>query len=263
MWAWITQQDNAIAVTAVTALIALLQPWLIHLYKKRKARIAIIPNKSFMLKFGNFGLNIEMYFTLVSKNVENIISTVSIGIKKGSSDIYSFEWAFFDTPYNQSYTNSYDRVNFDSFTHAHPIYLAKDKPELMRVTLSDTDVSQKISKFIEIQDRDSLLLQCKWEAGEYDVVFSVTDGKSRVHQYKYTINVDDELVKSLRGNVDKVLSNYKTNLANQEIQAKIDAINARKDIEWDEKFKLVSEVGEKGKLEDIYNYRVKLVEKMK
>jgi len=263
MWAWITQQDNAIAVTAVVAIIALLQPWLINLYKKRKARITIIPNKSFILNFGNYGLNIELYFTLVSKNVENIISSVAIEIKRGSNDIYNFDWMFFNAPYNQSYTNSFDRVNFDSFTPAHPIYLAKDKPELLRVTLSDSAVSQKIAKFIENQDRDSMLLQCKWETGDYDVIFSVTDGKGRVYQYKYAINVDDELVKSLRGNVDKVLSNHKTNLANQEIQAKIDAINTRKDIEWDEKLKLTNEVGEKGKLEDIHNFRVKLVEKNK
>ena len=258
IWTWIV--DNAMALTAIIALLALIQPWLIKFYKRHKARITIIPNKSFMICFTNTGLDVELYFTLVSKDIENIVSSVSVDIKKASNDVYKFEWWFFENPYNQSYVNSYERTRLNSFTYAHPIYLAKDKPELLRVTFSESTVTQKIIEALENQDRDSLLLQCKWELGNYDVIISITDGNGKIRQYKYAINVTDEMVKSLRGNVDKILSNHKKNLENQEKQAKIDEINARTDIDWNERFNLTQKIGEKAKLEDIYNFRVKIEE---
>lgn len=68
----------------------------------------------------------------------------------------------FSNPYFQSYYTQDQSLNFSSSTYAHQIYLSKEKPELLKVQFIDYSIEEKVKQSISDNNRDNLLLQCKF-----------------------------------------------------------------------------------------------------
>lgn len=113
----------------------------------------------------------------------------------------------FSNPYFQSYYTQDQSLNFSSSTYAHQIYLSKEKPELLKVQFIDYSIEEKVKQSISDNNRDNLLLQCKFERGEYELLFELTNSNNKVYQSKYLIQFSEADVRLLQEGIDKILSN--------------------------------------------------------
>lgn len=192
-------------IVAATAVIALAQPWVISFVKKRRGRVDILPNKSFMLGFDKRGVSVTLNTVLVSREVASTISNMTLKIKKGEKLINEFDWDIFMNPYENWYSSGDTSVSQTTATYAHQVFLNNDKSEVFKIQFNDPTSEMKTKEYIQNGNRDDLLLQCNYEDGNYTCEFEVMDidGKKYTCLRSFTLNKEE--ARLLRNSVDALL----------------------------------------------------------
>ena len=117
------------------ALIALIQPWIIYLWR----RFLMTPKLDFYetgkieIGFSSFGSTVGFNGTIRVKNRETFISKINLVVKKlKDSSVHEFEWAVFrDTKFNIGNT---EKINFEL---PYGILLKKDNPQRINIQFHD------------------------------------------------------------------------------------------------------------------------------
>lgn len=198
-------------IIALTAIIALIQPWVISFIQKKRANIDVLPNKKIDIGFNKRGIYILAFISLISKHAETVISNLTIKIIKDGNMVYNLEWDLFFNPYTNWYTNGEQSVDLNSLTYAHQIYLNKDKPELFKMQFVDFQIEKRVQTHLHNRDRDNLLLQCKLEPGKYDLIFEVKSSNSKPFRSEYEVDFSVADIDNLQANIDNALNNQPHN----------------------------------------------------
>lgn len=201
---WITENWFEL-ITAFIAVAAFVQPWITKWIQSKNNFIEILPNKNLDIGFNKRGLYIISYAAFVSKHTDAILSLTRSKILKEKNCLYNLESDIFLNPFAQYYSSGGQSIDFSSATFAYQIYLVKGKPELLRIQFNDYEVEKKTSKYLNENNRDNLLLQCKFEPGEYEFIFELTDAHNKVYLSKYMATFTDLNVKLLQECIDKIL----------------------------------------------------------
>jgi len=206
---WLSYMTLLIAAAALI-------PWVVRLVQwglaRKKSNILIMPNKVIDIFFGERGVGILSYITLVPKSIEAIIMSVKVTITKGDETIYRLESENFYSPYNESYSGVQGMsLQRNVSTPAHPLSLTKNNSMLQSVMFYDYNIREKVETYIS--NRDDLIRQCKFEAGEYVLVFEAIDSNLKSYKNLYTMTINESDVKSLQQNVDKIMSRRSFNVS--------------------------------------------------
>jgi hypothetical protein len=84
--------------TSVVALIALIQPWAVYLWKKfiRKEEINLYPTGSIEVGYSSFGPTIGLNGTFRCLNQDVFVNSISVEIiKQKDKSTHSFDWGVF------------------------------------------------------------------------------------------------------------------------------------------------------------------------
>jgi hypothetical protein len=153
----------AIAVF-VQSLITILYKALSAFIKKVRNKVIILPNEEAFFYMSSDGIVLKLFFTLVSKNIDTIITNVKITLKNKETK-HKFKWDTFHSTYYESFDggggNKQLGLNFsmnrESYSYPHPVYLKQKVTQLFNV------------RFIDVEKNKEL----KIVAGEYDVIFEI------------------------------------------------------------------------------------------
>ena len=148
--------QNETLATSVAALVTVLVfllsfgQWLIrrivNFLRRKKNKIIVIPNDYAFFFYGKDGIRIDLFFTMISTNIDIVAKDVIIKLKtKGA--IHKLKWDTFYSIYNSRGTASstgkkgtgfgFMKFNLDSSTYSHPVYLKQQSPTLMNVIFSE------------------------------------------------------------------------------------------------------------------------------
>jgi hypothetical protein len=153
----------AIAVF-VQSILTLLFKALSAFIKRVRNKVIILPNEEAFFYFSSEGMVMKLFFTLVSQNIDTIVTDVKI-VLKNKKVVYKLKWDTFHSTYYESFDggggNSQLGLNFsmnrESYSYPHPVYLKQKVTQLFNVRFIDVEKSKEL----------------KIVAGEYDVIFVI------------------------------------------------------------------------------------------
>ena len=208
--AWITDIINdeslAAAITAFITVLVFVQSVLILLFKalatfvkRKRNRVLILPKEHIVFNFATDGLGLQFFFTLISKNIDTIVTDMRISLKRDRKVIYSLKWDTFHSTYVDRISaagHAIQRgVNFEAnretLSYSHPVYLKQKVTQLFYVGFKDIDANKEL----------------QITAGDYDLIFEIysTEKKEPFKSKKYT-TISEANITTLMGQRGKKLS---------------------------------------------------------
>ena len=228
--------------TLIVAIIALIQPWVVYLWKKfvRKGEIKIYPTGSIEVGYSSYGPTIGLHGTFRCLNQDVFVSSISLEIvKQKDKSTHSFDWgvfrsqklthkgeeAEFELPYgfmlSTSQPKRYNIAFFDTMTRNEmqdKIQNLKEEwiklliKEIQEKGIQDeTIISKKYyDEFsqapIHVENYTNLYHLCYWESGKYDLLLRVYTSKpNRIFEERWELSLREEEVKAIRLNALKIL----------------------------------------------------------
>jgi hypothetical protein len=173
-------------ITLGIALVALTQPWLIHLYKKLfdKPVLECYANKSATITFDSFGVGLYCTLTMISNKCDNVITSIEINVFKGISKdtkIYSMIWELLSSIYRRRTYSEWGGSSRDttSFTPC-PMYLTKGNPISYGIHFGDEKLTKDFNGTIQSGKgndyiRDTLLTNFNFHAEKHRIEIIFTD----------------------------------------------------------------------------------------
>lgn len=228
--------------TLIVAIIALIQPWLLYLWKKfvRKGEIEIYPTGSIEVGYSSYGPTIGLHGTFRCLNQDVFVSSINLDIvKQKDNSTHSFDWgvfrsqklthkgeeAEFELPYGFMLSTlqpkRYNVAFFDTRTRNEMLdKIQKLKEEWIKILSNEvrekgipdeTTISKKyydeFSKSqLHVETYTNLDRLCYWENGKYDLILKVYSSKpNRVFEKRWEFSLREEEVKAIRLNALKIL----------------------------------------------------------
>lgn len=225
--------------TLVIALIALIQPWFIALYKRifGKGKINIYESGNIEIGYSVWGPTIGINGTLRCVNRDIFVYSMNLEIVKNKDKSkHQFEWGLFRSQkltlkgeegefelpygfmlittqpkrYNISFIDTKTREEMNTsmikLTSEWNTLLSKSIPlgQELRTQKYSNEFS-KLSAHTEAFSKIDRL--CYWEPSEYDITLKVMTSKpDQTFEKKWKFNLNEEQVKLLRLNVIKILA---------------------------------------------------------
>jgi hypothetical protein len=190
-------------ITIVVAILALIQPWLIYLYKKifYKPILKCFSDKSATLAFDEYGVSLSFVLTMISNKCDNVITNVEMNIYKGNSmdsKIYQMNWktlfSIYKTNFRSEWGTSQDYTSFAPC----PMYLTKGNPISYRILFRDEKLDKDFYNIIESDKgsdyiRDTLLTNFNFHVGNHllELIFTDIKGKKKTFAYKFELSESD------------------------------------------------------------------------
>lgn len=188
-------------IIAITAVLALIQPWLIAGYKKlfKKSVINCVRNRTMFVYFKSDGLFLNIFFTFIAKNSDDVITNATIDIFKKDKKLYTLEWFRFSDPANNSFVSGRNEyLTQQSSIDAHPIYLVNNMPKLYKVYFTDNELRNEMSECRTLEDGMTKMLLVK---GSYDLNLTLYNAKGKKFISNYCFSISDVQYSLLKKNI--------------------------------------------------------------
>lgn len=227
------------------ALIALVQPWIISLWKCffRKLKVSFLPTSSIKLFYNRSGAYIDLDGVIKAENKAAIIEKISVKVIRQTDKAELFlEWSVFLSPLVQSFAGN----TLQSNEIAHPFAINKDSlyPAFIEFASSDynlnnilkqkyDDLNDAVQSIVsdnkpylqakaELQDlekykelREILLEFFYWKAANYTIELFIKYGDNEIKKNKYKFDLSQEESDKLKQNIDKTILYYLNQLYRQ------------------------------------------------
>lgn len=221
--------------TMIIAIVALIQPWIIALWKKlyRKSQIHFEEIGNIEIGFNSFASNIGLNGMLRSSNKDFYISRMFINLKKiKDSSEHQFEWNLF-----RDVKFSLDNENITQFELPYGLNIQPQEPKKVSIQFKDSSqveyllgpynsLSNEWLDFFEekkellteeeiyeefknkpvlVNNYTKINREFYWEAGKYEMTLNIQTAPSdKITKIKYTFSLTEEQCDSLRLNTVKL-----------------------------------------------------------
>ena len=175
----------------VQSILALIFKALSSFIKRVRNKVIMLPNEDGFFYFSSNGMVMKLFFTLVSQNIDTIVTDVKV-ILKNKDVTLNLKWDGFHSTYYESYgagggNKHLGKIDInmtkDIFSYPHPFYLKKKVTQLLNVSFLDVEKSKEINLI----------------AGEYDLVFEIySTEKKKPFKAKRNINLSSDDIQTLK-----------------------------------------------------------------
>ena len=222
-------------IATVIAGLALIQPWVITLYKKifKKIKVSFLPSAKIKLFYNRSGSYLNMGGVIESKNQSSTIKNICAKVirQKDNAEL-KLDWSSFISPINQTIGNNYVSTNENArpfkiaANELAPVFVelanADDKTnnrlfeiynkialECNKITKKNVNFEQAIVELSNLTEykkfKQELLEDFYWKESDYIVEFVITYNDNCRVVYKYKFNLSKQEATSLKENIDKAL----------------------------------------------------------
>jgi hypothetical protein len=137
--------------TAIVAVVALIQPWLLHMYRRlfRRGSIDIYEIGGVEIGFSGFGPTIGLMGTLRSRDQDMFVQSANISlIRVGEATCHSFQWGAFRTP-KTVVTSNLSQSAEVGVSDANPVMVRTAQPYHYNVLFLDLEVFPQVRATLE------------------------------------------------------------------------------------------------------------------
>ena len=243
------EETNAMSypeiITAVVAVIALIQPWVIKLWNMifKKIKITFIPSGKIKLFYNRSGAYVQIGGVIEAKNRDAVIQDISAKITRLCDNAeLKMDWSSFDVPVYQSIAGNIvttteiarpfkvkandlspvfvefrnvDDQFLDSLNEKYN-YLLLQARTIANPTISLEDARQNFKSTPEYQKiKEELLESFYWKVSQYVLKISVYYGSNAKKVFSYTFSLDQSEIIEFKKDIEKVMDSTIDNLYNQ------------------------------------------------
>ncbi len=222
-------------ITAIVALIALIQPWVIKLWNFlfRRITIAFIPSGKIKLFYNRSGAYVQIGGVVEVKNQDAVIEDISAKVVRRCDNAeLKMNWSSFNVPVYQQIAGNllttsetarpfkiranelspvfveFCDVN-DSFTdHLDEIYssLATEAKSFANPNVSLEDACQKFRSTSNYQKiKEELLESFYWKPSQYLLVITVHCGRNIQKDFSYEFSLNQAEIKEFKKDIEKAM----------------------------------------------------------
>lgn len=223
-------------VATIIAGLALIQPWIIFLYKKffKKIHVLFLPSSTIKLFYNKSGSYISLGGVIESKNKSCIVNKISAKVVRMSDKAeLNTNWSTFSSPIFQIVAGS----PVTSSETARPFKIEANGlcPVFVEFENSNNELNNRLKEIFDDiknetyeivkqpKDIDTAKLELKkynkyskyekellenyyWKVGRYVLYFTITYNQKNTLVYKYAFNLTKNEVENFKGNITKALN---------------------------------------------------------
>lgn len=243
------EETNAMSypdiITAIVAVIALIQPWVIKLWNMifKKIKITFIPSGKIKLFYNRSGAYVQIGGVIEAKNQDTVIKDISAKITRLCDNAeLKMDWSSFDVPVYQSIAGNIvttteiarpfkvkandlspvfvefrnvDDQFLDSLNEKYNSMLLQART-IANPTISLEDARQNFKSTPEYQKiKEELLESFYWKVSQYVLKISVYYGSNAKKEVSYTFSLDQSEIIEFKKDIEKVMDSTIDNLYNQ------------------------------------------------
>lgn len=243
------EETNAMSypdiITAIVAVIALIQPWVIKLWNMifKKIKITFIPSGKIKLFYNRSGAYVQIGGVIEAKNQDTVIKDISAKITRLCDNAeLKMDWSSFDVPVYQSIAGNIvttteiarpfkvkandlspvfvefrnvDGQFLDSLNEKYNSLLLQART-IANPTISLEDARQNFKSTSEYQKiKEELLESFYWKVSQYVLKISVYYGNNAKKEVSYTFSLDQSEIIEFKKDIEKVMDSTIDNLYNQ------------------------------------------------
>ena len=243
------EETNAMSypdiITAIVAVIALIQPWVIKLWNMifKKIKITFIPSGKIKLFYNRSGAYVQIGGVIEAKNQDTVIKDISAKITRLCDNAeLKMDWSSFDVPVYQSIAGNIvttteiarpfkvkandlspvfvefrnvDDQFLDSLNEKYNSLLLQART-IANPTISLEDARQNFKSTPEYQKiKEELLESFYWKVSQYVLKISVYYGSNAKKEVSYTFSLDQSEIIEFKKDIEKVMDSTIDNLYNQ------------------------------------------------
>lgn len=243
------EETNAMSypdiITAIVAVIALIQPWVIKLWNMifKKIKITFIPSGKIKLFYNRSGAYVQIGGVIEAKNQDTVIKDISAKITRLCDNAeLKMDWSSFDVPVYQSIAGNIvttteiarpfkvkandlspvfvefrnvDGQFLDSLNEKYNSLLLQART-IANPTISLEDARQNFKSTPEYQKiKEELLESFYWKVSQYVLKISVYYGSNAKKEVSYTFSLDQSEIIEFKKDIENVMDSTIDNLYNQ------------------------------------------------
>lgn len=232
-------------ITAVVAVIALIQPWVIKLWNMifKKIKITFIPSGKIKLFYNRSGAYVQIGGVIEAKNQDTVIKDISAKITRLCDNAeLKMDWGSFNVPVYQSIAgnivtttetarpfkiksndlapvfvefHNIDDPFLDDLTEKHNSLISQART-IANLTTSLEDARQSFKSTPEYQRiKEELLESFYWKVSQYVLRISVYYGSNAKTEFSYTFSLDQSEIIEFKKDIEKVMDSAIDSLYNQ------------------------------------------------
>lgn len=243
------EETNAISyyeiITAIVAVIALIQPWVIKLWNLmfKKATITFIPSGKMKLFYNRSGAYVQIGGVIEARNQDIIIKNISAKITRLCDNAeLKMDWNSFDVPVYQSVAGNLVTTTeiarpikiksndlspvFVEFRNVDDLFLDQlaekynaltaQARTIAKTTISLEDAREKFKSTSEYQNiKEDLLESFYWKVSQYVIEISVYYGNNAIKCFSYKFSLDQTEITEFKKDIEKAMDTAIDNLYGQ------------------------------------------------
>lgn len=222
-------------IATILASIALIQPWIIALWKKffKPLKVTFIPSAKIKLYYNRSGAYIYLGGVIEAKNRSAIIKDISAKVVRQSDRAeLVMDWSSFMVPVFQSIggnsvtASEIARPFMIAANNLNPVFVEfanadnqtidrlnqiyeKLKIESKKIANINTSFEQAVEQLQTIPEyntyREELLENFYWKASDYKIELSISYNDHSAVIYKYWFSLDQSEVTEFKNNIDEAM----------------------------------------------------------
>lgn len=222
-------------IATILAIMALIQPWAIAIFKKvfKPLKVSFIPSAQIKLFYNRSGAYIYCGGVIEAKNRSAIIKDISAKvIRQNDKAELMMDWSGFIVPVFQSVggnpvtTNEIARPFMVAENNLNPIFIEFANTDTVMVnrlskiheklTLEARKVYNINTPFDNAKEqlqaipeyktfREELLENFYWKASEYQLELSIRHSDDKVEIYRYWFSLNQDEINEFRNNIDEAM----------------------------------------------------------
>ena len=232
-------------ITAVVAVIALLQPWAIKLWNMifKKLKITLIPSGKMKLFYNRSGAYVQIGGVIEAKNQDAVIKDISAKIIRLCDNAeLKMDWSSFNAPVYQSVAgnivtttetarpfkiksndlspvfvefSNIDDSFLDHLAEIHNSLVVKAR-SIANPTIPLEDARQTFKATSDYQSaKEELLESFYWKVSQYVLRISVHYGSNGVKNFSYKFSLDQAEIVEFKKDIEKAMDSAIDNLYGQ------------------------------------------------
>lgn len=222
-------------IATFLAIIALIQPWFIFIFKRifKPLKVSFIPSAKIKLYYNRSGAYIYCGGVIEAKNRSAVIKDISVKvIRQNDKAELAMDWSSFIVPVFQSVggnpvtTNEIARPFMIGANNLNPIFIefANTDTQILnrlskiheKLTLESKRISNLSIPFDKAKDqlkavseynafREELLENFYWKASDYQIELSIHHSDNKVETYMYWFSLNQDEINAFRNNIDEAM----------------------------------------------------------
>lgn len=233
------QETNAMSypeiITAIVAVVALIQPWVIKLWNMifKKIKITFIPSGKMKLFYNCSGAYVQIGGVVEAKNQDAVIKDISAKIIRLCDNAeLKMDWSSFNAPVYQNVAGNIvtttetahpfkvkandlspvfvelcniDVPFTDHLTEIHNSLVAQART-IANPTISLEDARQKFKSTPKYQNvKEELLESFYWKVSQYVLRISVHYGSNAIKDFSYKFSLDQTEIMEFKKDIEKAM----------------------------------------------------------